>query len=253
MPQKPSLLRANPILFSPLYLNAEKVSTEKLLALYRVANLFFPQAGSGLVKTILDMEKHGERLSVDCSPEERRKLIREMKGMSMDIQYALSDEGQKMMEISIRIVPSEVLERAQQGTTDLIQYQKLSDDLDKLIVKLIVKEIRRRFTRKVMDYFQTFLKNKQVPSFITQLLDMGWINRKGQLLKGSSIDDLLTGKYHEQFERLMPEELLQEGMQIRETIKTCFAIGQDNADSLIQDAKKRHALLEIVIRETKKQ
>ncbi|MCX6233308.1 MAG: hypothetical protein NT175_01090 [Bacteroidetes bacterium] len=253
MLQKPSLLRANPILFSPLYLDAEKVSTEKLLALYRVANLFSPQLAPGMVKSILDMEKHGERLSADCSPEERRKLIREMKGLSMDIQYALSDEGQKMMEISIHIVPSEVLERAQQGKIDLIQYQKLSDDLDKLIVKLIVKEIRRRFTLKVMNYFQTFLKSKQVPSFITQLLDMGWINRKGQLLKGASIDDLLTGKYREQFERLMPKELLQEGMQIRETIKTCFAIGQDNADSLIQDAKKRHALLEITIRENKKQ
>jgi hypothetical protein len=252
MHQKPSLLHANPIMFSPLYLNAEKVPMEKLLALYRFANLFFPQLGPGLVKTIMDMEKHGERLSANSSPEERRKLIREMNGLSMDIQYALKDEDQKMMEISIHIVPSEVLKRAQQGKIDLSQYQKLSDDLDKLIVKLIIKEIRRRFTFKVIDYFQAFLKSKQVPPFITQLVEMGWINRKGQLLKGASIDDLLTGKYHEQFKRLMPEELLHEGMQIRETIKTCFAIDQDNSDSLIQDAKKRHALLEIIIRETKK-
>ena len=253
MRHKPSLLRANPILFSPLYLNAENISTEKLLALYRSADFFSPQLVSGLVKTILDMEKHGERLSVDCSPEERRKLIREMKGMSMDIQYTLRDKAETMMEISIHIVPSEVLERAQQGKIDVTQYQKLNDDLDKLIVKLIVKEVRRRFTSKVMGYFQSFLKSSQVPPFITQLLDMGWFNRKGQLLKEASIDDLLTGKYSEQFEHLMPKELLQEGMQIRETIKTCFAIGQDNADSLIQDAKKRHALLEIIIRETKTQ
>ena len=87
-----------------------------------------------------------------------------------------------------------------------------------------------------------------MPPFITQLLDMGWINNKGQLLKEASIDDLLTGKYREQFERLMPTEVLQEGMQIRETIKTCFAIGRNNEDSLIQDAGKRHALLEITIR-----
>ncbi|MEI6067146.1 MAG: hypothetical protein WCP96_07395 [Methylococcaceae bacterium] len=64
-------------------------------------------------------------------------------------------------------------------------------------------------------------------------------------------DELLTGKYHEQFEQLMPEELLQEGMQIRETIKTCFEISQEDADYLILDAKKRHALLEITIREAK--
>jgi hypothetical protein len=31
----------------------------------------------------------------------------------------------------------------------------------------------------------------------------------------------------------MPEELLQEGMQIRETIETCFAISHYDADSLI--------------------
>ena len=152
------------------------------------------------------------------------------------------------MEISIHIVPSEVLERAQKGNLDLNQFQKLSDDLDTMIVKLIVKEIRRRFTFKVVEYFQSFMKSKQMPSFITQLLDMGWINNKGQLLKEASIDDLLTGKYCEQFERLMPSEVLQEGMQIRETIKTCFTIGQENDDSLIQDARKRHALLEITIR-----
>ena len=251
MHQKPSLLHANPILFSPIYLNTEKVSTEKLLALYRFANLFFPQMGSDLVKTIMDMETHGERISVNGSPEERRKLIRKMKGLSMDIQYVLNDDGQKMMDISVHIVPSEVLERVQQGRTDLIQYQKLSDNLDKYIVKMIAKEIRRRFTLKMTNYFQTFLKNNQISPFITRLLDMGWINRKGQLLENASIDDLLTGKYRKQFERLMPKELLQEGMQIHETIKTCFAIGQDNDDSLIRGAKKRHALLEITIREIK--
>jgi hypothetical protein len=50
----------------------------------------------------------------------------------------------------------------------------------------------------------------------------------------------------------MPKELLQEGMQIRETIETYFAISQDEDESLIRDAQRLHALLEITIRETKK-
>ena len=250
MPDKPSLLIADAILFSPLYLNTDKVSTEKLLALYRFANLFFPQMNADLIKTILDMKTHAERLSVDSSPEERRKLIGEMKGLSMDFQYALKDKGQNMMEFSVHIVPSDVLELAQQGKLDVTFPQKLSDDFDKMIIKLIVKEIRRRFIFNVMDYFQGFLKSTQVPPFISQLLEMGWINNKGQLLKDASVDELLTGKYRDQFETLMPTEILQEGMQIRENIKTCFAIGQDNEDSLIQNAKKRHALLEITIMES---
>ncbi|MCX6280257.1 MAG: hypothetical protein NT004_19505 [Bacteroidetes bacterium] len=223
---------------------------EKLLALYRFANLFFPQMGPGVVKTIMDMKMYSERLSVESSPEERRKLILDMKGLSMNIQYELKDDNQKVVEISIHIVPSEVLARAQQGKLDLSQLQKLSDDLDKMIAKLIVKEIRQRFIFKVRDYFQTFLKSAQAAPFITQLREMGWINRKGQLLTGASIDDLLTGKYREQFERLIPNEILEEGMQIRETIKTCFAIGQEKDDSMIQNAKKRQAILEITIRET---
>ena len=252
MHRQSSLLFASPILFSPIYLNAENVSTEKLLALYRFANLFFPKMGSNLVNTLLDMEKHSERLTANSSPEDRRKLILEMKGLSMKMQCSINDEEENMMDISVNIVPSEVLERVQQGRNDLIQYQKLSKDLDELIGQLITKEIMRRFTDKVTNYFKVFWKSQQVPSFITQLLDMGWIDRNGQLLKGASIDELLTGKYHEQFEQLMPEELLQEGMQIRETIKTCFEISQEDADSLILDAKKRHALLEITIREANK-
>jgi len=84
-----------------------------------------------------------------------------------------------MMDISVNIVPSEVLERVQQGRNDLIQYQKLSKNLDQLIDQLITKEMRR-FTAKVTDYLKGFWKNQQVPSFITQLLDMGWIDRNGQ-------------------------------------------------------------------------
>ncbi len=250
MGHKASLLRADPILFSPIYLNADNVSTEKLLALYRFSNIFFPKMGSGLVRTILDMERHGERLTANSSPEERRKLIRQMKSLNMDIQLTVSDEDQKIMEISIHIVPSEVLERAQQGRNDLVQYQQLSDDLDKLIAKLIAKEVCRRFTLKLADVFKALTGIRQVPSFITQLLDSGWINHDGELLQEACIDDLLTGKYREQFEQWMPKELLHEGMEIRETIETFFAISQYDADSLIQDARERHALLEITIRET---
>ena len=251
MVHKFSLLNANPILFSPIHLNTDNVSTEKLLALYRFANIFFPKIGSNLVNTILDMEQNSERLMADCPPEERRALIRKMKNLSLDMQCTVSDDGNNLMEISIHIVPSEVLDRAQQGRKDLFQYQKLSDELDKMIAKLIAKEVNRRFTSKVTDHFKNFVSVQQIPSFINQLLDMGWINRKGQLLQGASIDDLLTGKYHDQFEQLMPKELLQEGMQIRETISTCFMISEYDADSLMQDAKMRHALLEITIRETK--
>ena len=252
MAHKSSLLNADPIHFSPIYLNADNVSTEKLLAFYRFTNLFFPDMGSNLVSTIMDMERNAERLTANSTPAQREKLVSDMRGVSMDINLAISDEAQKLMEISIHIVPSEVLERAQQGRNDLVAYQKLSDDLDKLILKLIGKEIGRRFTARVGDYFKAFGSGKQVPSFITQLLDMGWINRKGQLQSEATIDDLLTGKYREQFEELMPTELVQQGMQIRETIETYFAIRHDEDESLIRDAQKLHALLEITIRETKK-
>jgi len=256
MRHKASLLNADPILFSPIYLNSDNVSSEQLLAFYRFANLFFPKMGSNLVSTIMDMERHAERLTANSSPEQRRRLIRDMQGVRMDMQCTLSDETQKIMEISIHIVPSEVLERAQQGRSDLVEYQRLSDDLDKLVVKLIAKEIGRRFTLKVGDYFKNLGLGKQVPSFVTQLLEMGWINRKGQLQPGATIDELLTGRYREQFAQLMPTEVVQEGMHIRETIAACFAISQDqqdDADALITDARRRHALLEITLRETARQ
>lgn len=256
MRRKSSLLTADPILFSPIYLNSDNVSTEKLLAFYRFANLFFPKMGSNLVSIIMDMERHAERLTANSAPEQRRRLIREMQGVRMDMQCTLTDEAQKIMEISIHIVPSEVLERAQQGRSDLVEYQKLSADLDKLVVKLIAKEVSRRFTAKVGGYFKTLGLGKQVPSFVTQLLEMGWINRKGQLLPGATIDDLLTGQYREQFAQLMPSEVVQEGMHIRDTIAACFALSQDyqdDPDGLIEDARRRHALLEITLRETTRQ
>ena len=251
MIHKLSLLHADPILFSPIHLNADSVSTEKLLALYRFANIFFPKMGSSLVKTIMDMESHSERLTAQSSPEERQKLIVQMENLSMDIQFTVGHEGDNVMEISLHIVPSEVLKRAQQGRIDL-NYQELSDDLESSIVKLIAKEVSRRFTAKVADGFRALAEIAQVPALITELLNMGWIGRNGQLLHGASIDDLLTGRYREQFAQLMPQEVLQEGMQIRETIEAFFVIGQQDAESPTHDAIERHALLEITIREANK-
>lgn len=251
MAHRLSLLRADPILFSPIYLNADTVSTDKLLALYRFADIFFPKMGTSVVRTIMDMERHGERLTANSTPEERRRLIGQMEDLSMDIRFTLVNDGENILEISIHIVPSEVLQRAQQGRGDLVKYQQLSDDLDKLIVKLIAKEASRRFAARVTESLKAFAGIKQVPALITQLLEMGWINRHGQLLEGASIDDLLTGRYRDQFEALMPKEVLQEGMHIRETIDAFFVIGQYDADSLVQDARERHALLEITIREVR--
>jgi len=251
MVTKLSLLDADPIHFSPIYVNTENVSTEKLLSLYRFANIFFPNMGSKLVNTMMDMEKNSERIIANCPPEERQKLIHRMKNLSVDLQFVVSDEGDNMIEISIHIIPSEVLERAQQGRRDIIQYKKLSDEMDKIFSKLIAKEISRRFATKVTNRLKSFLGIDEAPSFVNQLLGMGWINRKGQLLEEASIEDLLTGKYREQFEQLMPKELLEEGMQIRETIETYFAITQDEDESLFRDAQMRHALLEITIRESR--
>ena len=89
---KLSLLDADPILFSPIYVNTENVSTEKLLSLYRFANIFFPRMGSNLVSTIMDMEKNSERIIANCPPEERRKLIRRLKDLSVDLSFMVSDE-----------------------------------------------------------------------------------------------------------------------------------------------------------------
>jgi len=97
MRHKASLLNADPILFSPIYLNSDNVSSEQLLAFYRFANLFFPKMGSNLVSTIMDMERHAERLTANSSPEQRRRLIRDMQGVRMDMQCTLSDETQKII------------------------------------------------------------------------------------------------------------------------------------------------------------
>ncbi|QVL48983.1 MAG: hypothetical protein KFB96_00075 [Thiocapsa sp.] len=173
MTRKASLLHADPIHFSPIYLSANTVSTEKLLPFYRFLNIFFPKIDSSLVKKIMDMERHGERLKANSSPEEREKLIRQMNCLSVNIQLTVSDEEEKIMEMSVRIVPSEVLERAQQGRNDLIHCPRLSDDLEKLVVKLITKEVSSRFATKLADGFQALTGFRQVPSFITQLLEIG--------------------------------------------------------------------------------
>jgi hypothetical protein len=253
MRRKSSLLDADPILFSPIRLNTDNISTDKLLAFYRFADLFFPRMGSGLVNTVLNMESHGERLTANCSPDERKRLIGKLRSLSMEMQFTLSDGGQSMLEMSVRIVPSEVLERAQQGRGDIVGYQRPGDDLDKLIARLVAKELNRRLASKVRGMFKVLAAIRQVPLTIAKLIGLSWADRDEQLLQGASIDDLLIGKYRAQFEQALPDELLHEGMDIRTTVATCFAISQYEAGSPIQGAKTRRALLEITIREASRE
>lgn len=252
MARSSSLLHADPLLFSPISLNADRVATDKLFAFYRFANLFFPTAGTSSVNTIMNMERHGERLTANCSPQERKRLIGKMKNLSMDMRLTVSDEGQNVIDMSIHIVPSEVLGQARQGMDIALPRQSDSGNaFDTLIARLIAKEINRRCAAKVVDLLKPLAGIAQIPALISRLLGIGQSDCSEQLPQAASIADLLLDEFRERFGQAMPEELVQEGMAIRTAIATCIAMSQCDADSPISDATARRAQLEIAIREAK--
>lgn len=246
LPSESSSQDGEPLLFSPIRLNADHVSTEKMLACYSFFKLFFPGMGQGLVKTLMDMEVNSERLVTNCPPEKRKKLIHTLHGLSMNMQFAIRDEEQKVMEFSIRIVPSEVMKRAQQGHSEPLEHHDVVSGIE----KLIAKEVYRRFTAKLTDVLRVLANICQVPSFIESMLEMRWIDRSGKLLKTACIDDLLRGKYRDQFEQLISKELLEEGLRICETIDACLALGEHDIHLLTAHAGLHCSLRNITIQET---
>ncbi|MCX6340078.1 MAG: hypothetical protein NTX71_09215 [Candidatus Aureabacteria bacterium] len=251
---KPSLLNAPAELFSPLYVNSDLFDSDKAAALYKFSSIFFPQLGPAVLNLLLDMEKHCRKVIAAVAPEERKRLIRELEGVTVEMHYIIKERGREMMKLPIKISPVDVLKNTISGKAPHRYSEKMQKEISAIIVSLVDKEIQKRVGGMIEGFIKKLMIKPRMPALLKELFDRGLINREGRLAEGTTIMDLVSGRYARLFKRVVPEELVNEAMLLRKTINICYdwrGRGEDY-QSLANEALRERGILEVTLGEIRK-
>ena len=247
--KKTPFMREVPGLFSPLHIMADILEGGKAPALYKFTTAFLPSLGPGILNILLDMEKHSRKVIAFMKPEERESLIKELEGITVEMRYVVKDKGQAMLELPISISPAEVLKNAALNKAGSRYNNEMQEEINKIFVSFIEKEIQRRMKAAIENFFKTLLARPRIPAMLKELLSRGWIDKEGRLAEGTTIQDLISGKYARVFKDVVPQELINEALIIKETMKACYE-GEDEDDgSVVNETLREKGILEITLGE----
>ena len=250
--QKPSLLSKDfSTLFSPIRINADIANTNKPFALYEFTSIFFPNMVPSIVTLLLDMERHSQRLIASIAPEKRERLVNDLEGVTIEIHYLIKDKGKELVALPVNICPAEVLRNAMLSNQGSRYTEKMQEEISQILVSFIAKEIQRRIKGMIEGALKTLLTKPRMPAILKKLMGLGLVDKEGRLAEGATIEDLISGKYAGLFKKVVPEELINEALMLKETIKACYGWEGEDYLSSANDALAEKGILEIVLGEIK--
>ena len=250
--QKPSLLGKDfSKLFSPIRINADILAGDKPLALYEFINIFFPNLVPGIVALLLDMERHSQRLIAAVAPEKRERLAKDLEGIAVEIHYVIKDRGKELMALPINICPAKVLRNAALSKHGSRYTEKMQEEINQILTSFIKKEIRRRIKSMIEGALKALLVKPRMPATLKKLLTLGLIDREGRFARDATIEDLISGRYAGLFKKVVPEELINEALMLKETINACYSLEGEDYLSSANEALAEKGILEIVLGEIK--
>ena len=248
--QKPSpLSKKFSAQFSPIRISADMLEGDKPLAVYEFTNIFFPNLIPSIVTLLMDMERHSQRLIAAIAPLKRERLISDLEGVTVEIRYLIKDKGKELVALPINICPAEVLRNAVLAKRGSRYTEKMQEEINQILTSFITKEIRRRIKSMIEGTLKTLIAKPRMPATLKKLLSLGLIDREGRLDQGTTIEDLISGKYAELFKKVVPEELINEAMMLKETIKACYDWEGEDYLLSANEALAEKGILEIALGE----
>lgn len=231
--------------FAPLYINAGLLQDGKAAALLKFSRIFFPQLGPSILGLLLDMEGHSSRLIAGIDPGERDRLARELEGVSVELRYVIRDGGKEMLALPITLSPAEALKNAALGSPVSRDIPELQKKMDALLLSFFERELERKVRDTMENFMKTLLGKPKLPALLEELLERGLVNKDGRMAPGATIQDLTSGKYSGLFKKVISEEILNEALVVKETIKICCQGREEEYKSLIDSALLEKGVLEI--------
>ena len=238
--------------FSPIYINDELLKSDKAAALFKFSRIFFPHLGPSVLSLLLDMERHSVTKIAGIDSRERDRLAEKLEGVSVELRYVIRDAGKEMLALPILISPAEVLKNVALGKPAVGHVQELQRQVDALLLSFMEREIERKIKDTAENFLKNLLTKPRIPALLKELLDQGLVNRNGRLAEGATIMDLISGRYSGLFKEVVSEELVNEALVIKETIKICCQGREEEYRSLIDSALIEKGVLGITLESLRK-
>jgi len=248
--QKPSLLSNDfSKLFSPIRINANILEGDKPLALYEFVSIFLPNMVPSIFNLLVDMEKHSQKLIASIEPKKRERLIKNLEGVTVEMHYLIKANGKELVALPVNICPAEVLRNAALAKGGSRYTEKMQEEISQILVSFISKEIQRRIKGMIELALKTLLTKPRMPAILKKLMGLGLVDKEGRLARDATIEDLISGKYAGLFKKVVPEELINEALMLKETIKACYGWEGEDCLSSANEALAEKGILEIVLGE----
>ena len=130
--------------FSPLYIDTDILKSSKMSAIYKFNIAFFPFLVPSILRILMDMENHSHRIIAAIKPQERKNLIKELEGITVEIRYRVKDRGNEMVTLPINISPAKVLKNAVLGKHGTRYSKKTQQEINNILISFIIKEAERK-------------------------------------------------------------------------------------------------------------
>ena len=184
-------------------------------------------------------------------PKKRERLIKDLEGVTVEMHYLIKDKGKELVALPINISPAEVLRNAMLSKQGSRYTEKMQEEISQILVSFIAKEIQRKIKGMIEGALKNLLTKPRMPATLKKLLNLGLVDKECRLARDATIEDLISGKYAGLFKKVVPEELINEALMLKETIKACYGWEGENDLSSANEALAEKGILEIVLGEIK--
>lgn len=200
--------------FYPIHVNANLLTSERVLSLYHFAKTVFPQMGQAMSTSAFRNLSDGIRHWSDSITEiERKKLAQSLKGISVNINISIEEEGRgEIITIPFNIKTDYIIENLIGAKPDVTRLDSEVKELKEILLPAIKSAMKQRIKELAEDFLTLEVLRPEIRVEIKQLIDEGLITKEGRLPEDRDLDDLLCEEYATVFKKVDIEGLARAGL-----------------------------------------
>lgn len=198
--------------FSPIYVDANLFSSEKVRDLYRFAMGVFPQMMSQAVLAFRNSRQTLPK-KLRMSEMERKELVQALKGISLHVKFSIKKDGMgEIMAIPFSMRPNTILGQLDTEKQNPSEFRAHVKELQEVLLPLVQNAIKQRLKEVMAKVLTLEALRPKVRVEIQNMIREGLITSEGKIVEGVELDRFLIEKYSSLFKQVDMEILKTAGM-----------------------------------------
>lgn len=200
--------------FYPIHVNANLLTSGRVVSLYRLAKTVFPQMGQAISATAFtNITKGIKHWSDNITETERKKLAGSLKGLSVNINISIEEEGKgEILTIPFNIKTDHILENIIRGKPGVTKLDSELKEIKEVLLPVIKGAMKQRIKELAEDFLTLEVLKPELRVEIKQLIDEGLVTKEGKIPEDVDLDQLLCEEYASVFKKVDMKDLAKSGL-----------------------------------------